>query len=108
MAFQVEITRRALLDAEEAYVWFSEQSPQWAERWLNGLLEAVNSLEEFPTMCAVLHDGRAIGKEIRQYLYGRGRTAYRLFFEIRGDTVFILRIRHGSRKPITLAEMMEE
>ena len=108
MPFQVEITRKAFLDAEEAYIWFSEQSAQWAERWLKGLLEAVNSLEELPTRCAVVQEGRVLEKEIRQYLYGRGRTSYRLFFEIRGDTVFILRIRHGTRKPITSAEIAED
>jgi len=53
MAYLVEITDRALLDAEE-YVEFIrhvKREPEAARRWFRGFVAAVYSLEELPDRC---------------------------------------------------------
>jgi hypothetical protein len=48
LAFQVDITDPALVDAEDyvRYIRDVNQQPEAAERWFHGLVEAIYSLEE--------------------------------------------------------------
>ena len=39
--------------------------------------------------------------EMRQLLYGRKPHVYRILFAIEGETVYVLRIRHGRRKHLS-------
>jgi phage-related protein len=43
------------------------------------------------------HDSQALGCEVRILVYGKRRGIYRILFSIVGDTVWVLRIRHGTR-----------
>ena len=38
-----------------------------------------------------------LDREVRQLLYGRRRQMYRILYEIRGETVYVLRLRHAAR-----------
>jgi mRNA-degrading endonuclease RelE of RelBE toxin-antitoxin system len=38
---------------------------------------------------------------MRQLLYGYKPHPYRILFTIANETVYVLRIRHGRRKPLT-------
>jgi plasmid stabilization system protein ParE len=38
------------------------------------------------------------GGELRELLYGKRQGVYRILFEVRGDTVYILRVRHGAQE----------
>ena len=96
MSFQVVIARKAAREIEEQYHWIAERSPAAANRWRNSLLDAVGTLEDHPESCpeapeAVSHDG------LRELVHGKRRHARRILFEIRGQTVVILRVRHGAQ-----------
>jgi plasmid stabilization system protein ParE len=109
MAFQIEILPAALVDAEEALGWWKEEAPAKAPEWYHGLLNAIASLEEFPSRCPVAHDeSNALGLEIRKLLYGKGQQVYRVYFRITAEGIVrVLRIRHTSRdriEPDGLAE----
>jgi len=68
MAYRVDISVPALADAEDAYLWLKEHSPASAGNWYEGLLDAIFSLESFPTRCPVASESVEIGKEINQLL----------------------------------------
>ena len=98
MPFEVVITDIALADAEE-YVTFirsDRQEPQAAERWWNGLLEAIFSLETMPERCPVIPEHAHFPEEIRHLLY----FSHRILFSVQKRTVTILRIYHASRREI--------
>jgi plasmid stabilization system protein ParE len=97
MAYSVHITARALREIDEALTWISERSPAAAARWHGELLEAVHSLEENPERCGLAPESEWYSGEIRQLLHGKRRGVYRILFEIRGDTVYILRVRHSAQ-----------
>jgi plasmid stabilization system protein ParE len=91
--YHVEITEPAEKNIREAYEWLRSQSQQAAAIWLDGLLEAVESLAAFPRRCGVAPESEDHEDEIRQLLYGR----YRVLFLIRERKVFILHVRHAAR-----------
>ena len=96
MSFHVVIARKAAREIEEQYHWLAERSEAAANRWRNALLEAINTLEENPDRCpeapeAEWHDG------LRQLLHGRRRQLHRVLYEIRGQTVVVLRVRHSAQ-----------
>lgn len=98
MTYAVLITPTALAEVQEAYEWLAEQSPPAAERWRAALLDAVQSLETLPTRCSLAPESEWLGREIRQLLHGKRRGVYRILFEIRRKTVYVLRVRHGARE----------
>ncbi len=113
MAYRVDISPSALQDAEDAYFWIKQRSPDSAGEWYEGLLEKIFSLENFPTRCTLAPESADIGMEIRQLLYGKKGQAYRILFGISfdesagEDIVRIYRVRHSARKSITMDEIKE-
>jgi plasmid stabilization system protein ParE len=98
MGHSVHITARALGEIDEALEWLSEQSPLAADRWHQRLQEAVRSLENNPKRCALAPESEWYPGELRQLLHGKKRGIYRILFEVRGDTVYIVRVRHGAQE----------
>ena len=97
MKYQVEISPRATRDAEEIYLWIRENSPLHADRWFNGLVDSIYSLERNPKRCPLAPENDAFEEEIRQLLYGR-RRRYRILFAVVDDVVQVLHVRHCARK----------
>jgi plasmid stabilization system protein ParE len=96
MSFVVVLARKAAREIEEQYDWLAERSEAAANRWRNSLLEAIGTLEEHAERCpeapeAEWHEG------LRQLLHGKRRRVHRILFEIRGQTVIILRVRHSAQ-----------
>jgi plasmid stabilization system protein ParE len=100
MTFHVEVSDIADAEADQAYLWLSQRSPELAGRWYQGLLAAYESLSEFPTRCPLAPENELFPDvEVRQLLYGRGRNAYRvLFCIIDPQTVRILHVRSAARR----------
>ena len=48
----------------------------------------------------IWYESHALAEDIRQLLYARRRSRYRILFRIRGDTVEIVHVRHGARQPL--------
>jgi plasmid stabilization system protein ParE len=97
MTFRVEITRRAAREIENQFHWLAERSPAAAERLRDRLLAAIGSLEENPEPCPESPEAEWYGPGLRQLLHGKRRGVYRIFFEIRGDVVIVLRVHHSAQ-----------
>ena len=97
MAHSVHITRRAFREIDEALPWLAERSPSAASRWYEQLTEAIRSLEDNPQRCGLAPESEWYPGELRQLLHEKRRGVYRILFEVRGDTVYILRVRHGAQ-----------
>ena len=90
----------ALLDVKAIYQWIGQESPA-AEKWLNGLLAVVDSLEQMPLRCSRAPENEVLGMEIRHYLYNR---AYRVLYTVNDKIVRIHHIRHTARQWMTEEE----
>ena len=98
MIYRVIIQPNAEAELDAAYTYRHARAPQAAARWLAGLVEAINSLEQFPARCPLAPENGHFAEEIRQLLYGTRRDVFRILFTIQGDTVHVLHIRHGAQQ----------
>ena len=100
MTYRVIVLPGAESDIADAVSWIAEHSPVAAARWLEGIRQALITLSEVPSRCPVAGDDFGSEVIVRQLFYGRRRNRYRILFTVKGDTVQILRVRHGARVPV--------
>ncbi len=93
---KVKIDDDAWHDALQAFHYIRNRAPLNAERWLQGLYDAVQSLEIMPQRCALARENEFFDEELRQLVF----KSYRIVFTIRTDTVHILFVRHTARRPL--------
>ncbi|NET00842.1 MAG: type II toxin-antitoxin system RelE/ParE family toxin [Sphaerospermopsis sp. SIO1G1] len=98
--YQIIIQPAAQKGIEEAYFWLSNESARKARTWLEGLQKSILSLETMPFRCSFAFENNFLEQEVRQLIYGKGRSAYRIIFTILDDTVQIIFIRHAAQKPM--------
>lgn len=91
--FQVEITQSAEEDLEEIWTYIAEDNPEAADRFVLNLEEKAQTLEQFPQRCPLIPENEFLGRRYRHLILDR----YRVVFRISKETVFVLRIVHGSR-----------
>ena len=81
-----------------------------AEKWFNGVMNGIASLEEMPARCPVASESDDLGYEIRVLLYGRKNRPYKIYFAIKNETatqgvVSVLHVRHWARQRLTNIEL---
>ena len=96
--YEVQITEQAESEADKAYIWIKEQSPDNASGWWNGLVDAILSLEELPERCPFAPESEWFDEEIRQLLYGKRTGCYRILYTIQERSVVVLHIRHAAMR----------
>lgn len=112
MTYRVDISRPALLDAENIYLWMKSESAERADAWFKGLVETAKSLENFPNRYPIAPESRSFFIEIRQLLHGKGKQQYRIIFGVSvdertdEDIVLIYRIRNASQGYLTDLEII--
>ena len=107
MVFSVEITEQALSDLEQVLTFMSGRSKPTASRWYAAIVRSLASLESNPTRCAEAPEAEWYGGGLRVLLHGKRRNTYRILFEIRGDVVFVLRVRHGRQDFLSPDEIQQ-
>lgn len=95
--YSVEITTTAERQLREAFHYIYERSPLNAGRWLNGIRDAIQTLETLPTRCRIAPESKFVDAELRHHLF----KSHRIIFEVHEPTheVRILYVRHGSMRP---------
>lgn len=93
MVFRVSISPSAVAQAVAAYEYIAADAPLVAERWYDALLSTVDSLAKMPRRHARAREHGLIPGEFRQALH----RPYRIVFQIVGDEVRVLAIRHTAR-----------
>ena len=108
MTYRVIIQPRAERDIWAAAQWIEDQSKSSAKalRWVRSIRARIETLRANPTRCPVDPDSDAFGEEVRVLLYGKRHGKHRILFAIRGDTAYVLTVRHSARQ--SLSEEMEQ
>ena len=104
MKYVVQLTETAKSDAKAAYGWLKVRTSH-SDRWLDGLLNAIESLGEFPQRCSLAREHKDFQDEIRHLLYGKRPHVYRVLFIVRGDVVSVLHIRHAARQRLKPSDL---
>jgi plasmid stabilization system protein ParE len=107
MTFQVEITPIAETQIEQAYRWYRERNPEFADRWFRGLMNTIATLQEKPQRCALAVEHTIFPEEVHQLLYGKAKNVYRVLFAIRDSKVYVLYVRHSAQAPLTIDDLEE-
>ncbi len=96
MNYDVVVADRAAEELESAARWWAEhRSLNQAERWYDGFIQAILTLDQAPDRYPLARENHKFPFEIRQFVFGIGRKrTHRAVFTIRQDTVVVLSIRH--------------
>jgi plasmid stabilization system protein ParE len=107
MKFRVVVTARATNDLRAAYLRAAQHAPQTAKRWFNRFEAALQTLSSHPQRCSLAPESETANLEIRQFLFGKGRSIYRALFTVQDEEVSVLHIRWGGREFATPDELFE-
>ncbi len=106
MTFTVEISDKADADIQTAFLWLAKRNPDFAGRWVEGLIREIEGLSVFPTIHSFTPESEALGRPARRMLYRNGKSVYRVLFCLLDldeddtmDTVRVLHVRHGAQRP---------
>lgn len=100
MSFEIEYTAHAQSELEDVYLWIKARMPMSAARWRDDLIAKVESLAFDPDRHRLALESLRFPVEIRQLLFRKQRSQFRILFTISGSRVVILSVRHHSRKPL--------
>src|SRR4051794_17613900 len=110
MTYRVIIQPPAEQDIRRAARWIEQRSRSISKalRWTRGIRAKVETLKTQPLRCPIAPDSEAYGEEVRQLLYGKRSSVYRILFTVRGDTIHILAVRHAAQAYLTDESFGEE
>jgi plasmid stabilization system protein ParE len=103
-AFRVVLSALADSHLREIGEYIAQDSPQAARSLVEQLVRTIDQLQHFPRRCALAPDMSSIDAEIRHAIV----KPYRIIFEISGQNVLILAIRHGARAPLNSLTDLED
>src|SRR5690349_15095605 len=98
MKYEVIVQASAQAEIEAAYEWLARRAPATAVRWYGRLVKAIETLADNPLRCSLAPEDEYFPEEIRNLLYGKRKSNYRVIFTVRGDTVHVLHFRRGARQ----------
>lgn len=97
MTYDVIVESSAGLNIDDAFRWMHANiSPESATIWYLDIYRAIDSLKDYPSRCGLAIENQFFKEEIRQLICGK----YRILFEIDGNKVRILHVRHSARRPV--------
>jgi plasmid stabilization system protein ParE len=99
MKYDVALTDEAKHNVRAAVAWYAERSPSAADRWYEGLQNAIDSLAIDPYRCPLADENQRAPVELRQLNCGSGRKfTHRIIFAIRPSTVVVYAVRHVAQQ----------
>lgn len=88
---------QAAIEAQARHIAEVEHSPIGAQRWLERIWDAVDSLEGWPFRAVRAEEDSYVAYEVRQLIVGRHLLLFRVDEEQR--KVWVIGLRHGHRLP---------
>ncbi len=103
MVYRVSIGPRAEWDFDDLYVVIDAQSSPVAQRWYQGLKQAILGLQKQPNRTPTTPES----KRLRHLLYGNKPHIYRVIYRVKEKRrrVEVLHIRHGARRRFRASDL---
>lgn len=103
MAFRVFITDHAEQDIDDAFSYIAREDFSAATKWYAELWSLIFSLKDMPSRFNIVQEADELGLQYRSVNHYSHRIIYRVD-EI-AMSVFVVRVYHGSRKPLSQADV---
>jgi plasmid stabilization system protein ParE len=100
MRREVRLTLEAKQQIGAISNYIAQDSVENARRWRRTIRERIRGLSNFAEH-EVAYQARDVGRDIRHTFYG----VYRGLYTVEQDSVIVLTVRHGARRPLTLDEV---
>jgi plasmid stabilization system protein ParE len=108
MTRKVVLTDEAHRNAESAYSWYVERSPESARKWWNAFLAALTAVEQYPERYPTARENEQFPVTLRQINFGGGRRrTHRLLYVIREDHTVVYAVRHLAQRDVVLDDLVE-
>lgn len=107
MTYRVRMQRLAKRDVRTTTDWIAERSPDGADRWVDALNRALESLRSDPESYSLAEEYEEFPSQtLRQFFFKtrRGRK-YRGLFTVVGNEVRVLRVRGPGQDLVTPDEV---
>ena len=91
--FNINITKNAQNDLEHIFFYIAEDNINNAKKFILELEKKIYSLDTFPERFALIPENVFFGTDYRNISHKKYRVVYR----IDGNSVYILRVIHGSK-----------
>ena len=88
----------AIADLDAIYDFIAGDSPHYATRFVQRLIEAVDPLADLPQVGRVVPEGDGRHREVIE-------LPYRILYRIEANEVLVVRVVHGSRDLAALWEL---
>ena len=101
MKYRVILAPQAEADVRGVYRYIrAKGAPGAAKTWSDGIRKKIRSLSVNPERATLAPESKYLDEPVREVFYGHAnRGTYRILFLVRANTVYVLRIRHGSMLP---------
>jgi plasmid stabilization system protein ParE len=103
--YSVIVSATAKQNMRDGYRWAARHAPETAARWLERFHQELQTLSRNPERCSIAPEAAQVGREIRQFLFGRRRSLWRVLFIIEGAEIRVLQVRRASRDAATAQEL---
>lgn len=100
MSYEIEYTLHAQNELLETYLWIQERAPFSSIRWREEMIAKVESLAVDPLRHRLAPESSRFSVQVRQMLFRKRHSQFRILFTVSARRVVILSIRHHSRKPL--------
>ena len=91
--FEIYLTQNAQNDLEQIFFYIASDSLNKAKKFILELEKIINSLDISPERCPLIPENIFFGTNYRHLIHKR----YRVVYKIKNNSVYILRMVHGSK-----------
>ena len=91
--FEIHLTRNAQDDLEHIFFYIAADNINNAKKFILELEEKIYSLDTSPKRCPLIPENIFFGTNYRQLIHKK----YRAIYKIDHNSIYILRIVHGSK-----------
>lgn len=93
--YKIHLTRNGQDDLERIFFYIAADNINNAKKFILELEEKIYSLDTSPERCPYIPENIFFGTSYRHLIHGK----YRVIYKIGNDSVYILRVVHGSKLP---------
>lgn len=97
--YEVVFSPTAHEDLKEILEWLEQEAPEKVAEWYLAIKTEIMTLRTMPERCLRAPENGLWGEEeLRQLLFQKYPSKYRIIFYLSKNSVRILNIRHGARR----------
>ena len=94
--YRILLTRQSYLGLEEIFDYIQQDSPHNAAQFIAKILDAIDSLKQFPNRNAIAGRTRKRKSQVHRAMVKPYLIYYRI--DEKNETVTVLRVLHGARR----------